>query len=210
MLKFMRYPNEHVLVVKRSLFDQLGAFQGLSLEPDRYLQSFLDPVNNYFLERDLAEDDPSHKQIIPYAVFHHGGKFLHYVRGKKSGEQRLASKGSIGIGGHVNREDAGAQPVGWDTYMTGVAREFAEELHLPAQWEQRIVAILNDDASPVGQVHIGCVHWVDLASDHVKAAEDTIMDLQFLSLEELQQRRDSLESWSQIIVDALPALLEKK
>ena len=30
---------------------------------------------------------------------------LHYVRGKKAGEQRLVAKGSIGIGGHMNGRD---------------------------------------------------------------------------------------------------------
>ena len=65
----------------------------------------LDPENNYFLQRDLAEDDPGHKQIIPYAIFRHGDKFLHYVRGGGSGERRLASKGSIGIGGPINDVD---------------------------------------------------------------------------------------------------------
>jgi len=45
------------------------------------------------------------KQIIPYALVAFENKVLHYVRGKKAGEQRLVAKGSIGIGGHMNDTD---------------------------------------------------------------------------------------------------------
>jgi len=95
-------PDENVLVVPRSLFDELGAFHGLNFEPEKYLRALLSRGNNFFLPRAQAETDPSHKQIIPYALIAHGDTVLHYVRGKKAGEQRLVAKGSIGIGGHMN------------------------------------------------------------------------------------------------------------
>jgi len=44
-------PAENILVVKRSLFDQLGSFQGLSFEPERYLNALLSRGNNFFLPR---------------------------------------------------------------------------------------------------------------------------------------------------------------
>ncbi|MGI9242814.1 MAG: hypothetical protein ACR2RV_18600 [Verrucomicrobiales bacterium] len=201
-----KYDNEHVLVVKRQLFDSLGSFQGLSSDTANYLPEFLSEQNNFFLLRDLAEDDPSHKQIIPYAIFHHGGKFLHYVRGKKSGEQRLASKGSIGIGGHINTEDAQASSLERDTYMTGVDREMNEELVINSNYEQRIVALINDDSNEVGQVHLGVVHLFELETPDVAPNEAAISELEFLSREDLLARRDRLESWSQICVDGLAQL----
>ena len=198
-----KYDHEHVLVVPRALFDELGSFQGLSTEIDRYLPAFLEPANNFFLSRDLAEDDPSHKQIIPYAIFHHAGRFLHYVRGRKSGEQRLASKGSIGIGGHINQEDAHAASLERDTYMTGVEREVHEELRLSSGYRQRTVALINDDSTEVGSVHLGVVHLFDLDSADVAANEANIVDLAFLAPEELASRHDSLETWSQICLPSL-------
>jgi predicted NUDIX family phosphoesterase len=203
----MSYSDERVLVVPRGLFDELGAFQGLSTAVERYLPTFLKPENNFFLLRDDAEKDPSHKQIIPYAVFHHEGRLLHYVRGKKSGEQRLASKGSLGIGGHINSEDAGAEHLGRATYETGVDREVNEELKLGGSYTQRIVALLNDDSNEVGQVHLGVVHVFDLDSADVAPNEAPITNLEFLTREELAARRDLLESWSQIIFDNWDALI---
>src|SRR2546421_12994275 len=103
----MNLAEENVLVVKRSLFDQLGSFQGLNFEPRKYLDAILSRGNNFFLRRALGENDPTHKQIIPYVLLAHGDKAFYYVRGKRTGEQRLVAKGSIGIGGHLNEGDAG-------------------------------------------------------------------------------------------------------
>src|SRR5207248_1090560 len=91
----MNLPSENILVVERRLFDELGAFQGLNFEPERYLDALLSRGNNFFLPRAAAENDPTHKQIIPYAIIAHGDRVLYYVRGKKAGEQRLVAKGSI-------------------------------------------------------------------------------------------------------------------
>lgn len=198
-----KYADENVLVVSRELFDRLGAFEGITFETERYLPYLLDPANNYFLRRDLAEDDPSHKQIIPYAIFRHGDRYLHYVRGGGGGEARLVSKGSIGIGGHINDDDLAASSLDKDTYATGVEREIGEELHLSGGHSQRILGLINDDSNEVGRVHLGVVHLFTLENDEVSAAEDNIEELRFLTLEELSRRRESLETWSRICLDGL-------
>lgn len=203
----MRWPEERVLVIPRALFESLGAFEGLTTEVDRYLGSILDPEQNSFLARDLAEDDPSFKQIIAYAIFHCQGRYLHYVRGSKTGEQRLASKGSLGIGGHINSEDAAQASLERTTYVTGVDREINEELLISTPYRQKLVALINDDSNEVGQVHLGVVHLFDLDSEAVEANEAPITGLEFLDLEQLRARRDQLETWSQICLDHLPALV---
>lgn len=202
-----RYPNEKVLVVPRRLLDELGSFQGLRLDVDRYLPALLDPANNFFLSRDAAEEDPTHKQIIPYALFHHRGKFLRYFRTKKTGEQRLAAKASMGIGGHINADDAAASSLERTTYMNGVEREIAEELRIEGAWTQRIAALLNDDSTEVGAVHLGVVHVVDLETDAVTANDDTLSGLSWLTPAELRAERDRLETWSQILLDHLSQLV---
>src|SRR5256885_8519244 len=122
----MNPPEENVLVIKRALLDQLGNFHGLNFEPRKYLEAILSRGNNFFLPRAQAEKDPGHKQIIPYALLTHGDKVLHYVRGKRAGEQRLVAKGSIGIGGHMNENEESDFSFERDTYRAGVEREIAE------------------------------------------------------------------------------------
>ena len=82
--------TEHVLVVRRSLLDSLGTFQGLKPAVNDYLPVFLNPANHFFVPRPEAEEDPSLKQLIPYIVVTCGGSILHYRRGGTSGEKRLA------------------------------------------------------------------------------------------------------------------------
>ncbi len=203
----MSAPNENVLVVRRELLDELGSFHGLCFEPRRYLDALLARGNNHFLNRATAENDPTHKQIIPYALLACGDRVLHYVRGKKAGEQRLVAKGSIGIGGHMN--DGDESLFAWDeqAYRGGVEREVNEEVKIETPFEDRIVALLNDDTTEVGRVHLGVVHVFRLAEAKVEKREAMITNLAFLTKEELLTRRENLETWSQICVDHLEQLL---
>jgi predicted NUDIX family phosphoesterase len=203
----MNQPNENVLVVRRTLFDQLGSFQGLNFEPDKYLRELLRRGNNFFLPRARAEDDPTCKQVIPYVLLAFEGKVLHYIRGKKAGEQRLVAKGSIGIGGHMNETDESLFASDEEAYRAGVEREVNEEIKIATPFENRIVALLNDDATEVGRVHLGIVHVFKLAEAKVEKREAMITNLAFLTKKELLARRDSLETWSQLCVDALDRLL---
>ena len=202
----MAKPEEQILVIKRELFDEIGSFQGLCPEVDRYLQILLLKESNFFVPRSAAENDPSLKQLIPYAIFRHNGKILHYTRGAKSGEKRLVSKGSIGIGGHINDSDESLFSFDQSAYHNAVRREIAEELRLVGGFTERAVALINDDSTEVGKVHLGVVHLVDLESADVRAGEKAIAELGFATRDELLQRRDSLETWSQIVLDGLLAL----
>ncbi|HSJ02619.1 MAG TPA: hypothetical protein VK956_09205 [Verrucomicrobium sp.] len=197
---------EQVLVIPRALFDELGAFQGFQGDAERYLDAILAPGKNFFLPRPAAELDPTHKQIIPYAIFHHAGRYLIYTRGGKSGEKRLVAKKSIGIGGHINPHDEREDTLAKTTYYNGVEHEIEEELVLTGGHTQKVIGLINDDANEVGQVHLGFVHLFDLESDQVTSNEEAIQDLKFLSLDELVADIDSLETWSAICVRHLQTL----
>ena len=199
--------DENILVIKRSLFDELGNFQGLSFEPQKYLNTFLSRGNNFFLQRAEAETNPAYKQIIPYALIAFENTVVYYVRGKKAGEQRLVAKGSIGIGGHMNETDESLFAMDEDAYRAGVEREVNEEIKIDTSCEDGIVALLNDDSTEVGRVHLGIVHLFRLKEPKVQKREAMITGLTFLTKEELTKRRESLESWSQICVDSLDRLL---
>ena len=199
--------EENILVVPRPVFDRLGAFEGLSLEPERYIAAFLDPANNLFLPRSAAEQDPTHKQLIPYLVIRHGNRVLCYTRGKSGGEARLHAKMSIGIGGHINDGDTHTEHFDEAAYFRAVERELHEELEFSGGYRQRIAALLNDDRNEVGRVHLGVVHLIDVESPEIRPREDAIRDLQFLTVAELEPRRERLESWSQICLGGLDRLL---
>jgi len=202
----MSPPEENVLVVRRSLFDQLGSFQGLSFEPQKYLDAFLSRGNNFFLPRPEAEINPAYKQIIPYALITFQNKVAYYIRGKKAGEQRLVAKGSIGIGGHMNETDESLFALDEAAYRAGVEREVNEEIKIDSPFEDRIVALLNDDTTEVGGVHLGVVHIFKLAEPKIEKREAMITGLTFLRKEELLVRRETMESWSQICLDSLERL----
>src|SRR6266403_944778 len=203
----MNPPDENILVVKRALFDELGSFHGLNFEPKKYLKAILSRGSNFYIPRPEAETNPGYKQIIPYALIAFEKTVLHYVRGKKAGEQRLVAKGSIGIGGHMNETDESLFAMDEQAYRAGVEREVNEEIKIDSPFEDRIVALLNDDTTEVGRVHLGIVHVFKLAEPKVEKREAMITGLTFLPKNELLARRETMETWSQICVDSLDRLL---
>ena len=163
--------------------------------------------NNFFAPRSSAETDPSLKQIIPYAILASGGRVLRYKRGKKSGEQRLVAKGSIGIGGHMNDRDEGLFALDKEAYLSGVQREIDEELIIEHPLQNRIAALINDDSNEVGQVHLGVVHVLELPHPTAEKRESMILSVEFLTPEQLRAEWKTLETWSRICVDNLEKLL---
>ena len=200
--------EEMIMVVRRELLERLGLFQGLCFEVDRYLPALLARENNFFMPRSQAETDPAFKQIIPYALLVEGGRVLHYVRGKKAGEQRLVAKGSIGIGGHMNDGDEGLFSMDEQPTRRPCSARWARNCGSSTAYRQRPVALLNDDSNEVGQVHLGVVHVFHLETDAVRKGEAMITELAFLNRAELARRREQMETWSQLCLDWLDRLLE--
>ena len=197
-----KYAGEEVLVVPRTLLDEIGAFEGIRTAGlEAAVARLLDPANHFFMDRAEAENDPGHKQLIPYCIFRCGDRILHYTRGKSGGESRLHAKISVGVGGHVNPVDTNGGRTGSDAYYAAVTREIEEELDLPEEHEHRIIALLNDESNSVGQVHLGIVHMIDLKSDAVNSREDALTDLGFTSLADLNGALfERLETWSQFCI----------
>lgn len=200
-----KYAGEEVLVVPRSLLDEIGSFEGIRTEGmDAAIERLLDPANHFFMDRAEAEEDPSHKQLIPYCVIRCGSRILNYTRGKAGGEARLHAKRSVGVGGHINPVDTGGGRTGPDAYLAAVERELSEELDFKAEHTNKIIALLNDESNTVGQVHLGIVHVIEIEGDDIQSNEDALADLTFTELSELAGPMfDRLETWSQFCVKHL-------
>ena len=190
--------EEQVLVVERKVIERAGMFNGLMFDVERYLREIFVQGATCFMNRAQVEKNPAYKQIIPYVIMSCEGKYLSYVRGKRAGETRLVAKRSIGIGGHINPVDwtlFSAEP--YQTYLEAVKREVAEEVSVETPLsEDRIVALLNDDSTEVGQVHLGIVHLWTLDEPKVTRREQMITQMSFMTADELEKVRDSLETWS--------------
>ncbi len=206
--------EEQVLVIERKVLEQTGMFQGITFDVGPYLSSiFVEGVPRFML-RSRVENDPSLKQLIPYVLMICDGKCLSYVRGTRAGETRLVGKRSIGIGGHIDKLDHEKVLPLFDrdlrkAYSEAVEREVTEEVNVRAGHTDRIVALLNDDSTEVGQVHLGIVHLWELDAPNVTKREQMITQLVFESPTELAKVRDTFETWSTICLDNLDELMSR-
>jgi predicted NUDIX family phosphoesterase len=114
--------EERVLCFQRKLLEELGVFQGLSLEIGKYLPVVTASSNILYLNRSDAEQDKRYKQLIPYVLVICHDRILRYRRGKGGQETRLHGLYSVGIGGHIAEEDSGLFSKG-PGYHEGMRRE---------------------------------------------------------------------------------------
>ena len=148
--------EERVLCFERKLLEELGVFQGLSLEVEKYLPVVTSSSRLVYLNRSDAEHDKRYKQLIPYVLLICNGRILRYRRGRGGQETRLHGLYSVGIGGHISDEDHGL--FSYDLgYKDGMRRELMEEVAID-EAKEAAVAVINDDSTEVGCVHFGVVH----------------------------------------------------
>lgn len=189
--------RERVLVIPAARLETAGMFHGFRPFSPDYLQALLDPRFFSFRARGEVETDPSYKQLIPYVILRSGGQFFHYTRGKAGAETRLQALRSIGIGGHISEEDATA---GDDLYRSGMLRELNEEVRIESKYTERCVGFIYDPSTPVGEVHLGVVHLLELEKPLVWPREEAIHEAGFAALRDLVHERTAFETWSQLVL----------
>lgn len=186
--------DEHVLVVPRRVLIAEPGWHGLRRMPlDDVLAAIAS--DGRFEPRSRMEQDPAFKQVIPYLVLRDGPRWFLMRRTRAGGDVRLHDRWSIGVGGHLNPGDGDV--------FGGLRREWREELAATFEPDFVPVGLLNDDTTPVGEVHLGLVFVADAESRPVAIRETDKLTGAFADASEVHAVRDSLETWSRICFDAL-------
>jgi predicted NUDIX family phosphoesterase len=188
--------GEQVLVVARDLVPDRGAWHGLRFDG---LPGFLEIValHGRYRPRDEMEHDPENKQIIPYLVLRDGQRYFLMRRTRAGGDARLFDRWSIGVGGHLNPGD--------DGLFGGLRREWREELDADFEPDFTATALLNDDTTDVGAVHLGVVFVADAGGRPVAVRETDKLSGAFVPPDDVAAGIDHLETWSRIVFEALEA-----
>lgn len=162
-----------------------------------------------YMERSLAEVDTNYLQIIPYTVVKKGKSVFAYTRLKKGAEQRLHSKMSVGVGGHVDKGESYRSP--WETTVLTVIDELYQELNIEATTEflspNYSNLLIYDPSNDVGKVHLGLLYTVDVDNREVSVKETEKLEGRFYTIEELKKLYEDndqiFETWTAITLNYL-------
>ena len=190
--------SERVLVLPRASVPEGCDFTGLRQADDLTALREAVLLQGRYLERPIAEESPAFKQLIPYVIVRDGASVFLMERTDAGGDARLHGKASIGVGGHLNPVDHGADPL-----LAGLRREWTEELVADWEPEFRLVGLLNDDSNPVGAVHLGVVFTVAADGRRVEVRESEKLSGRFVRSGEVFAAWDRLETWSQLVAGVL-------
>jgi predicted NUDIX family phosphoesterase len=187
--------DELVLVVPRDVLPEAAGWYGFRTD---LLDGFEAVVAEHgrFVPRAAAEDDPTYKQVIPYLVLRDEERYFLMRRTRAGADARLHDRYSIGVGGHLNPGDG--------DLLGGLRREWREELHAEFEPTFELVALLNDDTTEVGAVHLGAVYVADAGGRPVSVRETEKLEGAFAERHEVAAVVDRMESWSALVFEALP------
>ena len=192
--------TERVLVLPRGAVPGGSDFNGVRAVSGDGLLELRDAVarSGVYLDRSIAEMDPTQQQLIPYVVVRDGERIFLMHRTDAGGDARLHGKASIGVGGHLNPVDGQNDPL-----KNGLRREWDEELVTDWEPEFTLVGLLNDDSNRVGAVHLGVVFSVQADGRGVGVRERDKLVGGFADADEVRAAWGRLETWSQLVADAL-------
>jgi len=155
-----------------------------------------------FRKRNELEEDPSFKQIIPYAVITHKESFFLFKRTSGQTELRLQNKLSLGVGGHMNPGNS-MEPK--EQYLIDeLKREFFEEVKLLNGCyieDIEFIGFINDETIPVSRVHIGLLYNIHVSSKDVYINETDKMTAAWIDKPNLAEFYEGMETWTKITFD---------
>ena len=189
--------QEQILVVQRERLLPVQAWHGLQqVDFEQYLAII--QQHKEFLPRWQMETDPHYKQIIPYLIFEHNDSYFIMQRKATASEQRLQNKHTLGIGGHIRKEDLdhGTSIYDW------AKREFHEEVSYAGTLTIEPIGIINDDSNDVGKVHIGFAFLLHGDSPDI-AIKSELKSGKLIRRDELSSYFSDMESWSQFVAEKL-------
>jgi predicted NUDIX family phosphoesterase len=188
--------DELVFVVPRDAVIDGAGWYGLRMDG---LDDFVAAIerDGRYEPRDAMEIDPRFKQVIPYLVLRDGERYFLMQRTSAGRDARLHGRYSIGVGGHLNPGDGGL--------LGGLRREWDEELIADFVPDFRLLALLNDDTTEVGTVHLGAVFIADASGRPVAIRETDKLSGSFVDATEVEAVADRLETWSRLVFESLAA-----
>lgn len=196
--------EEQVLAIPRSDIPEHWLTDcGNVLLDQAELDSHLTPVPLTWLPRPEAEQDPGHKQLIPYILIL-GPENTVAIYPRQGSETRLHGLWSAGVGGHINPEDGNC----WNEAITkGSRRELGEEFPEAAKLSEapEFIGLINEEKTSVGRTHIGLVHTLQL-NDHPVPSSGELSGLRWIPLSQFDTPSwptDRFELWSRLAIELL-------
>lgn len=188
--------DEIILVVKRTHLFPEASWQGLCVvDMQDYLH--LIKMHQEFHPRGLMETDLTYKQIIPYLIFKHKNRYFLMERKATASEQRLKNKCTLGIGGHIRKEDMKT-----NSLFDWARREFHEEVDYQGSFSIKPLGILNDDSNEVGKVHVGFVFLLEGDSNAISIKSE-LKSGTLATKQECLAAKERMETWSQLVLEQL-------
>lgn len=174
-------------------------FRGIPFSENFFFHSKTKIIKNILMlgeeyDKDLAENNIDYKQIVAYMIFSYKNKFFIMQRNKTT--NILSLKYSLGIGGHLRKQDIKNNIGQWG------GRELKEEVEIENGFRTKLIGFINDNSNDIGKKHFGLVYLIKGRSSHISIRSEMISG-EMVTIENIQPYFSRLESWSSLLAKKL-------
>jgi predicted NUDIX family phosphoesterase len=182
--------SEKIIVLKeKDLFKNVSQSENFFFHSrKKIIKNILSFGKEY--EKELAENDLNYKQIVSYMIFSYKTKL--FLMQRKKTTNILSLKYSLGIGGHLRRDDIKKNIGQWGD------RELQEEVKLESGFRSKLVGFINDNSNEIGKKHFGLVYLIDGKSSQISIISEMLSG-KMIQKKELSDFINNFESWSLLL-----------
>lgn len=159
-----------------------------------------------FVERAWAEENPSVKQIVSFAVIHNGSKLFSLQRSRSDSRATLRLRNTLLFGGHVDDAERYSESPAEDC----LRRELSEELGLETTRKPAPLGIVADPESDSGILHLGLIYRITHHSEfaHITSVPgeesefeivDAVRKVKMIPWQKIPRMTYSLDRWSMLL-----------
>jgi predicted NUDIX family phosphoesterase len=205
--------DEDIVVFDRRILRDYFPSDGIThLDPDLGQELI---VNTFPMQRAEAEESFEVVQLVSQFLVVYDGRIAAHKRTRRLPESRLHGAYSILFGGHLNPDDIAPlfspfDPINGPQYIT---RELSEEVRITgADPALELVGAIYDPRREVSKQHLGVLYTVRVPSNaSIEIGErGFLQQLSFESTDQLGERIDEFENWSELVYRSLLQTKELK
>ena len=196
---------ERILCVPKSVVEHLFA-KPKFYDRTRDIYKTIVNIKKYgvFVNRAIAEKTTFQKQVIAYAIIKNNNSILCIKRTRNSNRKALRLRYSLLFGGHVDQAEEGVD----NPLISCLERELKEEFGIEIREKPRLIGVVADPTTVVGQLHMGVIFETSIRQESV-TVEAGMDNEEFvhsgkkqvhslLDMKSILHISDMLDPWSQL------------
>ena len=197
--------GEKVLVVRSDELPRPLVGQRFKALPEEEILRHHGSVEVVALDRNLAEGDPSYRQLVTCTALHHNYRWLTHAHPSTGDALASAHQRSLIVSDVIRAGDRTPLFLD-DRFAVAAACTVDGAVLIAGGYDLWLAGLIDNACNEFGRTPLGLVYVARLKQPGAAPRDPGISDIAFCGNGDLRIEHDRFEPWSRILIDHLDAL----